>query len=266
MQCPVCEAHAETFGTAIVLEKYPAAFSRCPSCGLLFAQNPVWLDEAYSSAITDSDVGLVERNLWFAKVSRSVVTTLFNPRGLFLDYGGGTGLFTRLMRDQGFDWYWFDPSCRNIFAQGYAADLQDGTRYELLTAAELFEHLVDPLQVMAQLCERSSHILFTTRLLPDPAPRLDQWWYYGLEHGQHVSFYTRRSLRILGEKFGLQLTSNGEQLHLFSSKAYPEFAFKLIAGSAFSSLVARVKSRQSLLAADFARARSVTGGNHAHRP
>jgi len=251
MQCPICETRAELFGSATVLKKYQAEFCRCRSCGFLFAQDPVWLDEAYASAITASDVGLVDRNLWFAKVACSMVSVLFDADGRFLDYGGGTGLFTRLMRDRGFDWYWFDPACRNFFAQGYAADPNDGGRYDLLTAAELFEHLVDPVQVMTELRALSSNVLFTTRLLPEPPPRLDQWWYYNLEHGQHVSFYTRKSLRTLGEKFGLQLTSNGENLHLFSSKRVSEITFKLVASHPFFSLVALFRSRQSLLPADF---------------
>jgi hypothetical protein len=265
MQCPICEARTELFGRATVLKGYHAEFCRCLSCGFLFAEDPVWLDEAYASAITSSDVGLVDRNLWFSKVAGSIVSILFNANGRFVDFGGGTGLFTRLMRDAGFDWYWFDPSCRNIFAEGYAANIRDGGRYELLTAAELFEHLVDPVQTMADLCKLSSNILFTTRLLPNPPPRLDEWWYYGLEHGQHVSFYTRRSLRMLGEKFGLQLTSNGENLHLFSRKGISKMTFKLATSFPVSLLVARLTSRQSLLPADFERARTGNMGNDANR-
>ena len=265
MRCPICEARTEPFGCAAVLQKHHAEFCRCVSCGFLFAKDPVWLAEAYSSAITASDVGLVDRNIWFSRVARSVVPVLFNADGRFLDYGGGTGLFTRLMRDAGFDWYWLDPACRNIFAEGYEANISGGVRYELQTAAELFEHLVDPVQTMAQLCELSRNILFTTRLLPDPLPPLDKWWYYGLEHGQHVSFYTRRSLRVLGERFGLQLSSDDENLHLFGTKRVCDIVFRVAASAPFSSLVARVTSRRSLLPADFDRARTGSRGNDANR-
>jgi hypothetical protein len=37
--------------------------------------------------------------------------------GTFVDIGGGYGLLTRLMRDRGFDFYWKDPHCENIFAK-----------------------------------------------------------------------------------------------------------------------------------------------------
>lgn len=265
MQCPICEGSSQLFGRATVLKRYDAEFYRCLSCGFLFIKDPVWLDEAYSNVITASDVGLVDRNLWFAKVVSAIVSTLLDANGRFVDYGGGTGLFTRLMRDAGFDWYWFDPSCPNIFAKGYEADLSDIVRCELLTAAELFEHLVDPIQTLAMLSKLSPNILFTTRLLTDPPPRLEQWWYYGLEHGQHVSFFTRKSLCLMGEMFGLYLTSNGENLHFFSRKRGSDIIFKLLTSSLFSSLVACLTSRKSLLPADFERMRTGNRGNDANR-
>lgn len=265
MQCPICETRSELFGRARVLGSFDARYCHCPSCGYLFAPEPVWLERAYASAITESDVGLVDRNLWFSKLARSVVQVMFDPAGRFIDYGGGTGLFTRLMRDKGFDWYWFDTACRNLFAAGFEADTGDGARYELLTAAELFEHLLDPVETMNRLHSLSTNILFTTQLLPDPPPRLGQWWYYGLEHGQHVSFYTRKSLHLLGERFGLRLASNGENLHLFSTKRVPDIALRLVASPAFSSFVSTVMSRPSLLPEDFETAKSAERNKDAHR-
>ena len=37
----------------------------------------------------------------------------------FLDYGGGYGILVRLMRDVGYDFYWFDKYSQNIFAKGF---------------------------------------------------------------------------------------------------------------------------------------------------
>lgn len=265
MQCPICDTSTEVFGSACVLGRFDAQYRRCPSCGYLFVVDPLWMEQAYASAITESDVGLVERNLWLARLAGSVVQVMFDPNGRFIDYGGGTGLFTRLMRDKGFDWYWFDTACRNVFATGFEADMGDGTSYELLTAAELFEHLIDPVETMSRLRSLSTNILFTTRLLPAPPPHLGEWWYYGLEHGQHVSFYTRRSLHLLGEKFGLRLASNGENLHLFSTKRVPDIALRLVASSAFYSFFSTVMSRRSLLPDDFEKARSAERNKDAHR-
>ncbi len=43
----------------------------------------------------------------------------------------------------------------------------------------------------------SRNILFTTTLLPSPMPQPGTWWYYGLEHGQHISFYSLETLQSI---------------------------------------------------------------------
>jgi hypothetical protein len=73
--------------------------------------------EAYSSAITKLDVGLTYRNITLSDRVNKILIRYFNPKGIFLDYLGGYGLFTRLMRDKGFDFYNTDQYCQNIFAE-----------------------------------------------------------------------------------------------------------------------------------------------------
>lgn len=266
MQCPVCSGSTEYFDRSVVLGRYEGVFRRCQSCGFLFAENPVWLDRAYDKAITATDLGIAARNIWFSKVAGSVVSCLFDAEGRFLDYGGGTGLFTRLMRDAGFDWYWYDRNCRNTFAEGFSADIDSNVQYELLTAVELFEHITDPVQAISGLRKLSDNILFTTRLLPEPNPRLDAWWYYGLEHGQHVSFYSRKSLQVLAESAGFHLTSNGENLHCFSKRKVSGLLFRLAASPLIRELVLLVNRRRSLLSADFEKARISRKVTDADRP
>ncbi len=256
MQCSICSGYTEHFDSAVILGKYEGHFLRCLTCGFMFADNPIWLDEAYSTAISATDLGLADRNIWFANIVRSVVFFLFDSNGKFLDYGGGTGLFTRLMRDAGYDWYWYDKFCRNIFAEGFSADIGSGSRYELLTAAELFEHLVDPVQALSELNNLSENILFTTRLLPETPPRLDAWWYYGLEHGQHISFFSIKSLQMLAESNGFILTSNGINLHLFCRKKMPNLLFRLVTNPFLCGFASLLNCRSSLLSSDYEKMRN----------
>jgi len=251
MICLVCGYSTEHFGCSTILKSHKAEFRRCLKCGLLFAENPVWLGEAYSSALTFSDLGLVDRNIWFSKVAASLISIMFDSNGRFIDYAGGTGLFTRLMRDAGFDYYWHDINCNNVFAEDFVVNSFDGERFELLTAMELFEHLTAPQSTISDLCKLSTNILFTTLILPEPAPNLNQWWYYGLEHGQHITFYTSRSLRVLAEQSGLQLSSNSSNVHLFSEKRLPNTIFKLFTHPSFSTALMLLMKRRSLLFADY---------------
>lgn len=256
MKCKICASPAEFFSSATILGKYAVDYFRCPNCGFIQTQEPCWLEEAYSSAITGSDIGLVQRNSRLATIVRVLLTAFFGKSGHFLDFAGGYGLFVRMMRDSGFDFSWHDRSCSNLFAVGFGADPDDGRNYDLVTAFEVFEHLVDPMAGLDEVLTYSKNILFTTDLLPEPAPKPEDWWYYGLEHGQHVSFYTRKSLEMLAEQKGLNFYTNGVTVHLFTERKISAALFFLLARHRTASLIAPLLTSKSLLKSDF---RSVTG-------
>jgi glycosyltransferase involved in cell wall biosynthesis len=219
--CKICNAESHPFGNAQMLNKYDVAYFRCSECGFVQTEQPYWLDEAYSSAIANLDVGIVTRNLGLHDHVQSVISHYFNPDAAYLDYGGGCGLFVRLMRDAGFDFYWYDKFCENVLAQGFAGELQ-AKKYELVTAFELFEHLVDPLSEIKQLIELGGSLLFSTELLPDNAPKPNEWWYYVPATGQHISIYTLAALERFAEQLGCNLYSDGRSLHLFSRREFPK--------------------------------------------
>jgi hypothetical protein len=251
MKCKICGTSADHFSSALILGKYKADYFRCSACGFIRTEEPYWLEEAYSTAITGSDVGLVRRNSRIVKITCLLLTTFFNTKGRFLDYAGGYGLFVRMMRDSGFDFQWYDRYCTNLFAVGFAADLNDVIKYDLVTAFEVFEHLVDLVSGLDEILKHSRNVLFTTDLLPEPAPKPEDWWYYGLEHGQHVSFYTRKSLEILAAQKGLNFYSNGATVHLMTEKTLPAPLFFLLARHKTASLIAPFLSGKSLLEDDF---------------
>jgi hypothetical protein len=257
MKCKICAATVVLFTSSIVLGKYSAAYYRCSTCGFVQTEEPYWLEEAYSSAITGSDLGLVRRNSRLATITRVLLTVFFDTQGRFLDFAGGYGLFVRMMRDNGFDFMWYDRFCTNLFARGFAADLDNGGNYDLVTAFEVFEHLVDPVSGLEELLKHSKNILFTTDLLPEPAPKPEEWWYYGLEHGQHVSFYTGKSLKLLAARKGLNFYSNGATVHLITEKKLSSTLFFLLARHKTASFIAPFLAKKSLLEDDF---RTITGG------
>ena len=227
MVCKVCDRDTTLFEKGKILNKYEISYFKCPNCGFVQTEEPYWLDEAYSEAINRSDVGYVARNLVLAKVTRSLINKFFNKTAKFMDYGTGYGLFVRLMRDYGYDFYGQDKYCEIIFASDFSVE-DDVRGFELLTAFELFEHLVDPYEEMKTLTRYSDNIFFSTELYPASSPKPGDWWYFGLEHGQHLSLYTADSLKKLGERFGLNLYTNGKNIHLFTKKKISPFRFKML--------------------------------------
>lgn len=228
MKCRICSSDAPVFQTGTVLKKYKVSFFQCTSCGFIQTEEPFWLSESYAEAINQVDAGIVDRNLKLAKMTRSVISGYFDPDEKFIDYGGGTGLFVRLMRDHGFNFYWFDAHCQNTFARGFEADPSSEMRYELLTAFEVMEHLPDPVPEIEHMLKLSRNVLFTTTPLPPKTPNLEEWWYYGLDHGQHVSFFTQKALSVLARKLNLNVYSDGFYLHLLTDQNISGLGFRLL--------------------------------------
>ncbi|MFB2881224.1 methyltransferase domain-containing protein [Floridanema aerugineum] len=225
MKCKICQSESIHFANAKILDKYNIDYFKCQNCGFVQTEEPYWLSEAYTNAIASSDVGLVFRNLQFSKITSNIIFSIFAHSSKFLDYGGGYGLFVRLMRDEGFDFYWYDKYCDNIFAKGFIAESEE-EKYELVTAFEVFEHFSDPLTEIQNLFQFSRNILFSTELLPENNPKPGEWWYYSLQDGQHIAIYTVKSLAIIAERLGLNFYSNGLNLHLITEKQIPEVLFE----------------------------------------
>ncbi len=218
---------------------------------MIQTEEPYWMGEAYSEAITKSDVGLVSRNIAFSRLSAALLCAFFDRKAKFLDYAGGYGLFVRLMRDAGFEFYWHDKFCANLFAKDLEARNLKDDRYELITAIEVFEHLANPMDEISEMFRISKNILFSTELIPPSLPKPGEWWYYGPEHGQHISFYTPTSLAVIADKFGVNLYTNRESLHLFSEKRISPFLFKLISNPRLAVLLCSLWRRRSLLEGDY---------------
>lgn len=227
MNCKICGLSTSLAFKEKVLNKYDAAFLKCNNCGFLFAEDPFWLSESYESAITYSDTGIIQRNIQFSKICSVLIDFYFNRKAKFMDYAGGYGLFTRMMRDIGFDFYWTDKYCENLFAKGFEHKNSNVDKYELITAFEVFEHLVDPVQELENILEYGRNIIFSTELLPEPIPDPESWWYYNFVHGQHISFYSRESLLLLGKKFNLNFYSMGG-IHIYTEKKLNEAILKLL--------------------------------------
>lgn len=262
MICKICSSAAAPFGEAMVLGINRIAYFCCASCGFIQTEEPYWLDEAYSDAITSSDVGLVDRNIRLARVTKVLLSNLFDAKGPFLDYGGGYGLFVRLMRDAGFDFHHYDKRCVNLLARGFEADAAGSAQYEALTAFEVFEHLVNPMEEIREMLSFSRNIIFTTELVRPPAPLPGRWWYYGTEHGQHVSFYTLKALEIIAQKFSLRLYTNGRSLHVLTGRRINRFFFRFLASQRTATFLHLFAGRDSLIDADY---RKATGNSEGIR-
>ena len=205
--------------TTKVLSKYDVKYYKCNDTGYIQTEKPYWLAEAYSSAITKLDVGLVYRNRTLSDFTEGLLLRHFDTisNGKFLDYAGGYGLFTRMMRDKGFDFYNTDKFCQNIFAEFQdLKELNGNEKFEMVTAFEVFEHLENPLKEIEEILSYSDNVFFSTEIIPAEVKTPEDWWYFIPETGQHVSLYSIDSLKFIAKKFDRYFYTDGAKVHLFT--------------------------------------------------
>ncbi len=125
----------------------------------------------------------------------------FDPAGDCLDYGAGTGLFARMMRDRGWRYFASDKYAAPFFMDGFMA--APGRRtWQMISAFEVFEHLADPAADLdAMLGSAARLVFFTTDLWERQGP---DWPYLNPQQGHHVFFYTSKALRMTAARFGFE--------------------------------------------------------------
>jgi Methyltransferase domain len=228
--CKVCEHDAEVFDVVdwrktCDLQLYPGGLSgcpvyyfRCPDCGFVFTdfcddfQPSDWQRLVYNEDYRLVDPDYVERR---PRQNAAVIESYlshFDRSVVGLDYGGGNGLTTDILRGKGHRFDTYDPFGRQ--------DLSCATdsMYGFCSAFEVAEHVPDPMGFMKNLLSlvRSERfvVMIGTQVhdgLVSNESRLS-WWYVAPRNG-HISIYSRRSLMHLAAACGLELVSMSRSTH-----------------------------------------------------
>jgi 2-polyprenyl-3-methyl-5-hydroxy-6-metoxy-1,4-benzoquinol methylase len=220
MECKICKSPTEKIFEKVILQKYKSAYYRCSSCSFVQTDEPVWLEEAYKSVITSLDIGILNRNVRMQQDIPKILDACFPEAKILLDYAGGYGIFTRLMRDEGFNFYRMDPYCDNIFAKHFDISDAKTTKFDVLTAFEVFEHFADPLSEIDKLFTYSDNIIFSTVLMPPTNKEIEDWWYIAQETGQHVAFYSEKTMKFLAKRYKVNYYRKDINIHVFTRKEF----------------------------------------------
>lgn len=243
--CPVCRGSAslldvvdfnksgkEPEGLFLPLSGLPVYYALCNSCGFCFAPEiSKWSLEEFAARIYNDQYVQVDPDYIEARprANASSLLSMFgnSPRAIkHLDYGGGDGTLTAILRQSGWNSTSYDP-----FVNLDTRPDQLG-QFNLITAYEVFEHVPDVHQLMAHLrtlLVPNGIVLFST-LLSDGNIQRNQrlsWWYAAPRNG-HISLFSKNSLAILARESGFQFGSFSAGFHSFFTMPPPLWAAHII--------------------------------------
>lgn len=257
--CRLCGGVARPLFEKSILGRHRAWFHQCESCGLTQTDEPTWLTEAYSEAVHATDTGILARNLG----ARRVVATFLHLSGVrgdpCLDYAGGYGIFTRLMRDAGFQFYWMDPYATNLVARGFEWRAELGAP-RAVTLFEALEHFTRPLAEFRKIAAWGADwIISSTEIHPGAKPSHD-WHYLSIESGQHVAFYRGDTLERLGRETGYPHVLAGPFFQIFARRPFPAWRWRAATRLGRFAYPFLRRLRPSLTVSDCGRLRALLRG------
>lgn len=156
-----------------------------------------------------------------------LVTAIGRKKIVGLDYGGGNGKLASILQKKGIKYSSYDPfGFSNI-------DLIRAPKFNFISAFEVLEHTTNPLRTFQEIVDLGSDkfiLVLSTQTHDDlinNEHRLS--WTYVAPRNGHVSIYSKQTLTLLGNQFGLSHLPVSRGLHLFS-RGIPLGYFKYVAG------------------------------------
>jgi len=216
VRCPICGGIANIALLSQGHDLLSRPLFQCSECSFCYFDTSDWSGEPFSEELNELDLGSVARCLLVA----DFVTAVFPSRTTeyrVLDWGGGDGLLTRVLRDRGVNCVWHDPFVEPRFVGDSRYD--DRTHINLTVVSEVFLHLTDPVSAMKLLLSKSDVVIMTAVVPPREFDA--KWWYLMPATGQHVAFYPKNSLQALAAQTNSCTCSDGRFFHVFSHRRLP---------------------------------------------
>ena len=211
IHCRLCGGFAKFSFSQKILNKYQISYFICDECGSLQTEDPFWLDEAYDPFNERFDTGQLIRSINNAAFLSTLISYLQLENKLVVDYGCGSGLFTRLLRDIGLNAWGFDSYSAPRLALGFQKTSLEGA--EIINLCEVAEHFENPAKSFDELFANQPELLVVqTGIFENVDP---DWFYLALDHGQHIFFYSHKSIEYLARRHNMAATFLGGYIVFF---------------------------------------------------
>lgn len=214
MPCKICQNSTIPF-FSIPLSKH---YCYCPACEFISMDPTFIVNLEREKAQYENHHNSLE-NEGYVKMFEDFMDLFWNRLTCkeihALDFGSGpTPVLAELLKRRG-----AKVDCYDKFYQPQT--LFEDKTYDLITSTEVFEHLENPLQTLEML---STHlkpngiIAIMTLFHPNDTELFIKWWYP--RDPTHISFFTCKTLEILGEKCSLKIAGrDGKRVVVFQKSS-----------------------------------------------
>jgi SAM-dependent methyltransferase len=195
--CRLCGAELVSVFRKLLLNKHNVQYFQCSACQAMQTETPYWLDEAYDPSNERFDSGQVTRSILNAAFINWLITVVELPSPRVLDYGCGSGLLVRLLRDSGLDAWGLDRHSNPRLSLGFQVDHSVG--FDVINLCEVIEHFDQPRVALDEIFKANPSLLVVqTGIMGEPDP---SWFYLADFHGQHIFFLTVATINWIASHY-----------------------------------------------------------------
>lgn len=210
--CRLCDHPVEFTFSKQLLKKFEVKYFYCKHCHCLQTENPYWLNDAYLPINERFDTGQFIRCLHNAAFIFSVLNQANLKNSLIVDYGCGSGLTGRILRDVGCNVWGYDAYAEPRLLAGFQVTDLEGA--EVINLCEVVEHFSNPKLNFDEIFKHKPKlVIMQTGILESPNIN---WHYLAPEHGQHIFFLSENTLDYLAKKYNVAATIIGGHIIFFN--------------------------------------------------
>ncbi|HBI04728.1 MAG TPA: class I SAM-dependent methyltransferase [Paenibacillaceae bacterium] len=199
-QCKICGSKTREF----YYKTFDLNYYQCNECDFISRDGNSIISSEEEVAIYNEHENSIEDPRYVAYFKKFIDEAVVNYSGQGkkgLDFGSGPSpvLATVLERDYNYS--------MDIYDVYYAPEkTYIGQKYDLVTCTEVVEHLSNPLEyfhLFKELLKEDGILCIMTSFHPKDEERFLKWHY--VRDLTHVSFFTLKTMKIIGEKLGLDI-------------------------------------------------------------
>ncbi len=202
-ECRLCGHKAIYAFSKSLVSEFSVNYYECENCQSLQTEVPHWLDKVYSDCLDKYDVMSVSRTSESLAMVVALWKILLPNNAKLLDFGGGSGLLVRQLRDRGINTRLSDKYGTNIFAQGF--EDSEKMEYDMVVCFEVFEHLSHPSKTIQDIMSKNPKTVVIGTCLWKKQGQ--NWFYLCPETGQHIFFFSEKAMEYIASEYNMNYYS-----------------------------------------------------------